>query len=139
MTAPLHMAVGVLLSRCLPAWAAIPACLFYHAVMDYYPEFTGYFDKPKQKGTDFFVLCEICMGFALLIWFLYHPSWLTILCMYVSCTPDIAEAIYQGIFKSGWDRPLCFFHANKWQGFAMRPVQCGLLDTAIFSLILIGA
>ena len=38
-TPPLHASVGILLSRALPSWAAIPACLFYHAVMDFYPEY----------------------------------------------------------------------------------------------------
>jgi hypothetical protein len=139
MTAPLHCAFAVLLSRCLPAWAAIPLSLLIHIPCDLYPEYTGFFEGRQTKEKNIFALCEICMGFALIIWFLFNPSWLAVWCMGVSVIPDIFEWIFQRVRGEDWDRPLFFFHANSWQGFSMKPVQCGILDAAIFSLILIGA
>jgi hypothetical protein len=133
------MMTGILLSRCLPAWAAIPLSLLIHIPCDLYPEYTGFFEGRPSVSKHVFALCEIVMGFALIIWFLFYPSWTAVICMAVSVIPDICEEIFQKVRGEDWDRPLWFFHANNWQQIATTPVRGGLLDVTIFSLILIGA
>ena len=136
MTPPLHAATGILLSRAL-GWWGVPFSLFYHAIMDYYPECTSVqLGQKWPKGVMTFALIEIVLGITILIYFVCRPSWVMLACIIASVLPDIIEYL-DG--TKDWDHPLFWFHANKWQGFSMRPVQCGLLDAAIFSIILIGA
>ena len=135
MTPPLHAATGILLSRAL-GWWGVPFSLFYHAIMDYYPEYTGFDFKKLTKYDIIFATIELILGLVVIAYLVMYGSWCMAVCVVVSCLPDIIEYLYG---TKDWDRPLFWFHANKWQGFSMRPVQCGLLDAAIFSIILIGA
>jgi hypothetical protein len=143
MTPPLHFATGILISKALvflPIWILLPLCLIFHGLCDFYPEYTGFrLGRKKEKGADVFMILEIIMMFTLLVYVLYNLSWLIVWCLLFSILPDILEEIYQSITKAGWDKPLWFFHTGKWQSnISLKPIQGGVLDLALFVLILMG-
>lgn len=140
MTAPLHCSIGILLGRLLPPWASISLCLLLHPALDFYPEYTGAgLGKKLERGGVFFEAVEIVLVFAIIVMFILYHSWGIFWCLVMSVLPDGLEALWQGVTKAGWDRPLFFFHKNSWQKSAMDPINCGVLELVLFSLFSIGA